>query len=186
MAHDKERRKSLALVRTQTMERAQGHAAPIQFRTLSIHVTDTHRSVKDGGMPAYGKERELKPTRFWKGKRKEDDLVAETDFFSAVDFHKLPESEINLRFNSDPTTGLTQQEAGRRLKANGLNTLDSPKPNYLKMILGYTFGGFCSILWLGVITFLICSQPPLSPTPNVTNLALAFLVVSLNATSLIL
>lgn len=177
MARDKEKRKSLALVRTQTMERAQGNAAPIEFRTLSIHVTETHRSGKNGGMPAYGKERDAKPSRFWKGKSKEDELVTETDFFSAVDFHKLSESEINLRFNSDPTSGLTQPEAGRRLKANGLNTLDSPKPNYFKMVLGYTFGGFCSILWIGVITFLICWQPPLSPTPNVTNLALAILVV---------
>lgn len=179
MARDKEKRKSLALVRTQTMERAQGNAAPIEFRTLSIHVTETHRSGKNGGMPAYGKEREAKSSRFWKGKSKEDVLVTETDFFSTVDFHKLSESEINLRFNSDPTSGLTQPEADRRLKANGLNTLESPKPNYFKMILGYTFGGFCSILWVGVITFLICWQPPLSPTPNVTNLALAILVVSI-------
>ncbi|KAK3829497.1 MAG: hypothetical protein JOS17DRAFT_216555 [Linnemannia elongata] len=177
MARDKEKRKSLALVRTQTMERAQGNAAPIEFRTLSIHVTETHRSGKNGGMSAYGKEKDSKPSRFWKGKSKEDELVTETDFFSAVDFHKLSESEINLRFNSDPTSGLTQPEAGRRLKANGLNTLDSPKPNYFKMVLGYTFGGFCSILWIGVITFLICWQPPLSPTPNVTNLALAILVL---------
>ncbi|OAQ30593.1 calcium-transporting ATPase 1 [Linnemannia elongata AG-77] len=177
MARDKEKRKSLALVRTQTMERAQGNAAPIEFRTLSIHVTETHRSGKNGGMPAYGKEREAKPSRFWKGKSKEDVLVTETDFFSTVDFHKLSESEVNLRFNSDPTSGLTQPEADRRLKANGLNTLESPKPNYFKMILGYTFGGFCSILWVGVITFLICWQPPLSPTPNVTNLALAILVL---------
>ncbi|KAF9906039.1 hypothetical protein EC991_001121 [Linnemannia zychae] len=174
MARDKETRKSLALVRTQTMERAQGNAAPIEFRTLSIHVTETHRSTKTG---AYGVKKEPKPSRFWKGKQKEEVLDTETDFFSAIDFHKLSESEINLRFNSNPTTGLTQPEASRRLKANGLNTLDSPKPNYFKMILGYTFGGFCSILWLGVITFLICWQPPLSPTPNVTNLALAILVL---------
>ncbi|KAG0254265.1 hypothetical protein BGZ95_006094, partial [Linnemannia exigua] len=176
MARDKETRKSLALVRTQTMERAQGNAAPIEFRTLSIHVTETHRSGKNnGGLPSYGKE--PKPSRFWKRKQKEEVLDTETDFFSAIDFHKLSESEINLRFNSDPTSGLSQPEAGRRLKANGLNTLDSPKPNYFKMILGYTFGGFCSILWVGVITFLICWQPPLSPTPNVTNLALAILVL---------
>ncbi|KAG0206624.1 hypothetical protein BGX33_007313 [Mortierella sp. NVP41] len=180
MARDKEKRKSQALVRTQTMERAQGNAAPIEFRTLSIHVTETHRSGKKGGLPPYGKDTQPSQGRGWgwKGKgKKEDVLDTETDFFSAVDFHKLTEAEINLRFNSDSTSGLSQTEAGRRLKANGLNTLDSPKPNYFKMILGYTFGGFCSILWIGVITFLICWQPPLSPTPNVTNLALAILVL---------
>ncbi|KAF9928676.1 hypothetical protein FBU30_002197 [Linnemannia zychae] len=175
MSRDREKRKSLALVRTQTMERAQGNAAPIEFRTLSIHVTESHRSGKYGAVPLHRKE--AKSSWLWKGKQKEDELVVETDFFSAVDFHKLQESEINLRFNSDPASGLNQAEAIRRLKANGPNTLDAPKRNYFKMILGYTFGGFCSILWLGVITFLICWQPPLSPTPNVTNLALAILIL---------
>ncbi|CAO3570758.1 unnamed protein product [Mortierella alpina] len=165
MANDKENRKSLALVRTQTMERAQGNAVPIEFRTLSIHVTETQRTGELKHKDAKGK------------KKKEEDMSAETDFFSTVDFHKLTPAEISLRFNSNEALGLETTEASRRLQANGPNTLDTRKPNYAKKIFFYLFGGFCSVLWIGVITFFLCWQPPLSNPPNPTNLALALLVI---------
>ncbi|KAF9435422.1 hypothetical protein BGZ76_006327 [Entomortierella beljakovae] len=168
MSKEKENRKSLALVRTQTIERGQGNAVPIEFRTLSIHVTETHRSNKTG--------------QFKTSKTKTDeDLSAETDFFATADFHKLTLAEIALRFNSNETLGLEQAEADRRLQAHGANTLTTRKPNYLKRCLKYVFGGFCSVLWVGVITFFVCWQPPLSNPPNVTNLALALLVASFSA-----
>jgi sodium/potassium-transporting ATPase subunit alpha len=162
MTTEKENRKSLALVRTQTMERAQGNALPIEFRTLSINVTETHRSNKDSK---------------GKSKPKDEGIASETDYFATVDFHKLTPAEINLRFNSNEALGLEQAEAERRLRANGPNTLISRKPNYVKKILGYVFGGFCSVLWIGVITFFICWQPIFQPDVVPTNLALAILVV---------
>ncbi|KAF9166587.1 hypothetical protein BGX21_000259 [Mortierella sp. AD011] len=168
MSNEKENRKSLALTRTQTIERTHGNAVPIEFRTLSIHVTETHLSNKTGDLQ----------TSKRKGKGKSDaDLTAETDFFATIDFHKLTPAEIALRFNSNEALGLEQAEAHRRLQAHGPNTLDTHKPNYIKKILGYLFGGFCSVLWIGVITFFVCWQPPLSNPPNVTNLALAILVI---------
>ncbi|KAI1315762.1 hypothetical protein EDD11_000365 [Mortierella claussenii] len=167
MSSENERRKSLAMVRTQTMERAHGNAAPIEFRTLSIHVTETQRSNKTGDFKIKSK-----------GKGKSDeDLTAETDFFATVDFHKLTSAELALRFNTNETLGLEQTEAARRLSSNGPNTLATRKPNYVKKLLGYIFGGFCSVLWIGVITFFLCWRPPLSNPPNVTNLALAILVI---------
>ncbi|KAG0353273.1 hypothetical protein BG005_007417 [Podila minutissima] len=162
-----EHRKALALVRTRTMERAQGHAVPIEFRTLSISVTETHRSIKAG---------ETLFQRDSKGKKGEG-IASETDFFASVDFHKLTPAEINLRFNTNEVLGLEQAEAERRLRSNGPNSLDTRKPNYIKKNLGYVFGGFNAVLWLGVITFFICWQPPLSNPPNVTNLALAILLI---------
>lgn len=170
MTTDKEQRKSLALVRTQTLERAQGNAVPIEFRTLSVHVTETQRSGKDG---IFKKDAKGK-------KKKEDDLTSETDYFATVDFHKLTAAELALRFNSNEALGLPQNEAQRRLQANGPNSLNVRKPNYIKKVLGYVFGGFCSVLWVGVLTFFLCWQPPLSNPPNVTNLALALLVVSIS------
>ncbi|KAF9935343.1 hypothetical protein FBU30_003133 [Linnemannia zychae] len=163
MATEKENRKSLALVRTQTMERAQGNAMPIEFRTLSIHVTETHRSNKTGEKG--------------KSKSKDEGISSETDFFATVDFHKLSTTEISLRFNSNEALGLEQTEAERRLRTNGLNVLISRRPNYIKKILGYVFGGFCSVLWIGVATFFICWRPILQPAPIPTNLALALLVI---------
>lgn len=163
---DKDAQKSLALVRTRTMERAQGNAVPIEFRTLSIHITETQRT---------GTRIETKG----KAKKSSEDIIkAETDYFTAIDFHKLTPAEINLRFNSNEALGLSQVEATRRLKANGPNILDTRRPNYFVKLLGYLFGGFCSILWVGAITFFICWQPPLSDPPNDTNLALAILLVS--------
>ncbi|KAK3817771.1 MAG: hypothetical protein J3Q66DRAFT_381051 [Benniella sp.] len=170
MSSDKENRRSLALVRSQTLERAQGNAVPIEYRTLSMHVTETQRSNKTG---------EFNATKGpgGKGKGKSDDFSAETDFFATIDFHKLTPAEIDLRFNSNEALGLEQTEAERRLRTSGPNTLDTRKPNYIKKLLGYVFGGFCSVLWIGVITFFVCWQPPLSNPPNVTNLALAILVI---------
>ncbi|KAF9385831.1 hypothetical protein CPB97_004406 [Podila verticillata] len=169
MTTDKEQRKSLALVRTQTLERAQGNAVPIEFRTLSIHVTETQRSGKQGG-GFFNKDS--------KGKAKnEDDVTSESDYFASVDFHKLTAAELALRFNTNEDAGLAQNEAQRRLQANGPNSLAARKPNFLKKIFWYVFGGFCSVLWVGVITFFLCWQPPLSNPPNVTNLALALLVI---------
>ncbi|KAG0257798.1 hypothetical protein BGZ95_005138 [Linnemannia exigua] len=156
---------SLDLVRTQTMERAKGHAVPIEFRTLSMQVTETQRTNKTG---------DLKST---KGKDKDDDDAPETDFFSTIDFHKLTIPEVSLRFNTNETLGLAQAEAQRRLSLNGPNTLDTRKPDYVKKILKYVFGGFCSVLWVGVITFFVCWQPVLQPDPIPTNLALAVLVI---------
>ncbi|KAF9202413.1 hypothetical protein BGZ49_007427 [Haplosporangium sp. Z 27] len=172
MSHDISTRKSLSMVRTQTMERAQGNAVPIEFRTLSIHVAETQRSGKYGNIPSKSK----KSSWGWKGKRQEVDDT-ETDFFATVDFHKLTEAEIYLRFSTNESLGLSKVDAERRLKTNGPNTLIAHKPNYVKKILGYLFGGFCSILWLGVITFIICWRPPLSNPPNITNLALAIVVL---------
>ncbi|KAG0029643.1 hypothetical protein BGZ81_003570 [Podila clonocystis] len=70
MAIDKEQRKSLALVRTQTLERAQGNAVPIEFRTLSVHVTETQRSGKDG----FFSKKDAKGKQ-----KKEAELTTETD-----------------------------------------------------------------------------------------------------------
>lgn len=170
MTTEKENRKSLALARTQTMERAQGNALPIEFRTLSIHVTETHRSNKKGATTVFGSKGKSKAP-------KDEGISSETDFFATVDFHKLTPTEISLRFNSNEALGLEQAEAERRLSTNGPNTLVSRKPNYVKKILGYVFGGFCSVLWIGVITFFICWAPILQPDPIPTNLALAILVV---------
>ncbi|KAF9147745.1 hypothetical protein BG015_010577 [Linnemannia schmuckeri] len=150
------------------MERAKGHAVPIEFRTLSMQVTETQCSNKTGDFK----------TIKGKNKDKDDDVAEpETDFFSTIDFHKLTVSEVSLRFNTNETLGLSQAEAQRRLTSNGPNTLDSRKPSYIKKALGYVFGGFCSVLWIGVITFFVCWAPVLQPEPIPTNLALAVLVI---------
>ncbi|KAF8933858.1 hypothetical protein BGZ47_010673 [Haplosporangium gracile] len=109
------------------MERAKEHAVPIEFRTLSIQVTETQHSNKTG---------DSKTTK-GKNKDKDDDVAEpEIDLFSTIDFHRLTIPEVGLRFNTNKILGLSQAEAQRHLTSNGPNTLDSRKPNYIKKALG--------------------------------------------------
>ncbi|KAF9975980.1 hypothetical protein BGZ73_000145 [Actinomortierella ambigua] len=186
MTADKDQRKSLALVRSQTLERAQGNAAPIEFRTLSVHVTETHRSgrslSKAGGHHSSSKAKASKKRWFGIFGQKDetedpDETEVEADYFSTLEFHKLTIPELQLRFGSNSTLGLEGAEAKRRLASHGLNKMDHRKPNLWKKLFWYIFGGFCSVLWIGVITFFICWQPPLSNPPAPMFLALAILVM---------
>ncbi|GAM28071.1 hypothetical protein SAMD00019534_112470 [Acytostelium subglobosum LB1] len=101
---------------------------------------------------------------------------SDSSFFASLDFHLLGEDELVRRLNTNTTRGLASTECATRLKSNGPNVFDHHRPNYVKKLLSYVFGGFCSILWVGVIVFFICWKP-LSDPPIVTNLALAILVV---------
>lgn len=137
---------------------------PIEFRTLSIHVTESMK-VTD------------------KDAKKDMD---DSEYFASMDFHKLTAQEVTQRFNTSETQGLDLNSAESRLKRNGENVLVQHRPNYVLKTLGYIFGGFCSVLWIGVITFFLCwmplSTPPIAPggSPSVVNLALAILVVSIS------
>jgi sodium/potassium-transporting ATPase subunit alpha len=91
-----------------------------------------------------------------------------------------------------PEIGLDASAASKRLARNGPNVLSPKKSQYWKKILRYTFGDFCSILWIGehpfvlyhltvlttaagVIIFFI-SWKPLGSPPAPYNLALAIVV----------
>ncbi|KAI8636494.1 hypothetical protein BD408DRAFT_448383 [Parasitella parasitica] len=137
-----------------------GATVPVKFRTLSLKVTESIKVPHD--------------------RKKEMD---DSEYFAAMDFHKLTSHELGLRFNTSDTAGLDSAASESRLRKNGENVLIQHRPNYLRKILGYVFGGFCSVLWIGVITFFLCwmplSTPPITPggTPSVVNLALAILVI---------
>ncbi|CAO3650837.1 unnamed protein product [Cunninghamella blakesleeana] len=136
---------------------------PIKFRTLSINVTN---SIHEKGEET---------------KKKKD--MDDSEYFASLDFHKLSTDDIIQRLNTSEKLGLDPNAVDTRLKLNGTNTFDRKRPNYLIKILKYVFGGFCSVLWVGVITFFLCwmplSTPPIVPDgqPSVINLALAIVVM---------
>ncbi|ORX97818.1 cation-transporting ATPase pma1 [Basidiobolus meristosporus CBS 931.73] len=131
------------------------NALPIAFRTLSLRVTDSIKSPEEGAGP------------------KED-----TEYFSSLDFHKISADSACVRFGTIQDRGLDATAAKTRLARNGPNTLQQPSQSYIKKLLGYIFGGFCSVLWIGVLTFFLCAYPPVSTSGfNVTNFALAILVM---------
>ncbi|KAG9253005.1 uncharacterized protein F5Z01DRAFT_682232 [Emericellopsis atlantica] len=87
-----------------------------------------------------------------------------------------PSAQACQQLNVSADTGLSNDVAAMRLECDGKNILPQPKTNYLRKILGYIFGGFCSVLWVGVVVFFICWKP-LSKPESPTNLALAILIL---------
>jgi sodium/potassium-transporting ATPase subunit alpha len=126
---------------------------PLHFRTLSIQITDSLAPGKPKG-------------------EKDDGRGA----FAKVNFHTLPTLQLCQQFNVSPELGLDAPVAARRLQRDGKNTITQKHPKYFLRLLSYVFGGFCSILWVGVVIFFICWKP-LSNPPSPTNLALAILVI---------
>ncbi|KAI1387922.1 uncharacterized protein F4822DRAFT_437730 [Hypoxylon trugodes] len=133
---------------------------PIEYRTLSIHVSES-RNVDSTSPP------DLKAVDVDKDDR---------DYFANLTYHELDPAQVCQQLNVDAAQGLSDHAAAIRLERDGANTLPKPKTNYLKKLFFYVFGGFCSVLWVGVVVFFICWKP-LSDPPSPTNLALAILVL---------
>lgn len=131
----------------------------IEYRTLSINVAESKavESASDNSKLA--------------SSDKKDD-----DYFAGLNYHQLTVDQICQQQNVLLSQGLSENAAALRIARDGKNTLPKPKTNYWKKLLGYVFGGFCSVLWIGVIIFFLCWRP-LSNPPSITNLALAILVI---------
>ncbi|KAJ1036053.1 hypothetical protein NDA18_000200 [Ustilago nuda] len=129
---------------------------PIGFRTLSIQVYESQgvEALKD-----------------------DKSNLSDADFFGSLDFHTVEPDALAQRFNVHPDSGLDASAAMRRLERNGKNLLTQKKSQYWKKLFNYTFGGFCSILWIGVIIFFISWKPLGNPNPQAYNLALAIVVL---------
>ena len=133
---------------------------PIEFRTLSIQVSESKSAAQNP------------PLKGDQGTVNED-----TDYFEQLDYHILSAKGVCDRFNIFQEQGLSNNAALTRLQRDGRNEIPSPKEQYWKKILQYVFGGFCSVLWVGVIIFFICWRPLGDPNPAAYNLGLAILVL---------
>jgi sodium/potassium-transporting ATPase subunit alpha len=133
----------------------QNPSAPMHFRTLSIHINDSIATEKA------------------RGRNGEKD---DSDFFQKLTFHMDAIETTCQQFNVSPECGLDTAVATRRLQRNGRNSMTQKRPQYLWKVFMYLFGGFCSILWVGVIVFFICWRP-LSNPPAPGNLALSVLIL---------
>jgi sodium/potassium-transporting ATPase subunit alpha len=132
---------------------------PIEFRTLSIQISEAQRAT----------EEVIK-------ERQEKESPPDQDYFESLDLHILSTDRLSQQLNVDCRSGLSSSAAAHRLQRDGKNVISHHRENYFKKILGYVFGGFCSVLWVGVIIFFICWKP-LSNPPSVTSLAMAILVI---------
>jgi sodium/potassium-transporting ATPase subunit alpha len=131
---------------------------PIEFRTLSIQVSESQNAPK---------EIISEP---------EKDKHQHQDYFENLDYHIVSPERLLQEFNVDQRTGLTSASAATRLQRDGKNIIAHHGENYWKKIFFYVFGGFCSVLWVGVVIFFICWKP-LSNPPSAQNLAMAVLIL---------
>lgn len=149
-------RDSISSVRERTQPTS---GLPIGYRTLSFEVThslERSRSLsKDQDRPG----------------------SKDSDAFEGLDYHLLDAKAICQRLGVDRNQGLSSEAASTRLQKNGKNILPQPKQQYWKKLFFYVFGGFCSVLWVGVIIFFICWRPLGDPHPQPYNLGLAILVL---------
>ncbi|KAG9222104.1 hypothetical protein CCMSSC00406_0009285 [Pleurotus cornucopiae] len=145
---------------------AHGHAKvaprvklPGEFRTLSIHVTNTQEGKHD--IP------------------NKKDITGETAalYISELEWHTLSKEELCIRCGVSDKVGLDVAMAARRLASNGRNVIRPPPRNYIKMILGYIFGGFGSLLFVASIICFIAWRPLGDPLPSAANLALAVVLL---------
>lgn len=132
---------------------------PIEHRTLSFQISESQAND--------GLEKSVKT------KKGVEDRV----FFEELDYHILHREKVCNRFNVSLERGLSRDIALKRLERDGKNVLPHPRENQVRKILGYVFGGFCSVLWIGVIIFFICWRPLGDPNPAPYNLGLAILVL---------
>lgn len=136
----------------------------IEYRTLSIHVSESRQAQPDRASQKHA---------IADSKLKQE---ASEDYFAGLSYHEQSKQQVCQLLNVAPDQGLSDEAAAVRLERDGRNMLPRQKTNYFKKVFWYTFGGFCSVLWVGVIVFFLCRQP-LSDPPSATNLALAVLVL---------
>ncbi|KAH6617713.1 hypothetical protein B0J18DRAFT_445970 [Chaetomium sp. MPI-SDFR-AT-0129] len=150
---------------------AANSGVPIEYRTLSIQVAESQQlqALTDDIADLKGKHAST-------AAGKKGGLKGDEDYFANLQFHQLTPDQICQQFNVSSSQGLSPDRAAQRLAHDGANTLPRPTTNYAKKLFWYLFGGFCSVLWVGVIIFFLCWRP-LSNPPSATMLALAILVI---------
>lgn len=131
---------------------------PIEFRTLSIQVSESQDASRKVATEPPKKK------------------LPDKDYFESLDFHTISRENLCQEFNVDEHIGLSDLSAANRLQRDGRNAIAHHSENYLKKVFLYVFGGFCSILWVGVVVFFVCWKP-LSNPPSPTNLAMAILIL---------
>ncbi|KAG9965222.1 putative Na/K ATPase alpha 1 subunit, partial [Aureobasidium melanogenum] len=180
-------RDSISSVRSRAQSTSAAAGLPIEFRTLSFNVSHSQTVndvVKESkwrksktATKAKSTTKTIKSPFSLKQKPKvEDKRQNDAEHFEKLDFHILDAQSV-LHGLSSSELGLTPEFASNRLATDGKNMLPRRRQNYAKKLFEYVFGGFCSVLWVGVIIFFICWKPLGNPDPQAYNLGLAILVL---------
>ncbi|KZT39131.1 sodium-potassium ATPase [Sistotremastrum suecicum HHB10207 ss-3] len=133
-----------------------GARFPIEYRTLSIHLTslETKHAHSSGKPGAKGPAKDL----------------------ASLDWHKISVKDALQRLRVSPRTGLDRDQCSRRLAVDGKNMISAPRSRLLLNILEWFFGGFGSLLFVSAIIAFICWKP-LGDPPLTSNLALGVVLL---------
>ena len=92
------------------------------------------------------------------------------------DFHKKSVDELAQSLNTSITYGLSNYEAKNLLVKNGKNIISPQTSNAFFKFIKYLFGGFCALLWIASLIFILAWKP-IGKTPNSTNLGMGVLLI---------
>lgn len=155
-------RDSISSIRSRAQSTSAATGLPIEFRTLSFNVSHSqtvNEVVKESKWrPKHKAAKKTKKTKvpFKKEPKVEDKRQNDAEHFEKLDFHILDAASVVHGLSSSAELGLTPEYASTRLATDGKNMLPRRRQNYAKKLFEYVFGGFCSVLWVGVIIFFIC------------------------------
>ncbi|THY98894.1 putative Na/K ATPase alpha 1 subunit [Aureobasidium pullulans] len=176
-------RDSISSIRSRAQSTSAAAGIPIEFRTLSFQVAhsqtvnDVVSESKWRHKPTAKKAPKKSKTPFKKEAKAEDKRQNDAEHFEKLEYHVLDADSVIQELSSSSELGLTSEYASTRLATDGKNSLPRKRQNYAKKLFEYVFGGFCSVLWVGVIIFFICWKPLGNPHPQAYNLGLAILVL---------
>jgi sodium/potassium-transporting ATPase subunit alpha len=161
-------RDSISSIRSRAQSTSAATGLPIEFRTLSFNVShsQTVNEVVSESKWRPKRKAATKKTKtpFKKEAKVEDKRMNDAEHFEKLDFHILDANSVVNGLSSSSELGLTSEYASTRLATDGKNMLPRRRQNYAKKLFEYVFGGFCSVLWVGVIIFFICWYVSLSHT----------------------
>ncbi|OAX78430.1 hypothetical protein ACJ72_07263, partial [Emergomyces africanus] len=92
-----------------------------------------------------------------------------------LDWHLISVDELFQRLSTSPSQGLSVEQVARRTSEYGKNKPTPPPSGLFRKIVGYVFGGFGPLLFLGCILVFIAWKPLGNP-PALANLALAIVL----------
>ncbi|KAJ3309037.1 hypothetical protein HDV04_000543 [Boothiomyces sp. JEL0838] len=91
--------------------------------------------------------------------------------------HLLRDNDLCIAFSTDIQNGLEAPAIARKEASHGLNVLTPAKTNYFMKFLGYTFGGFNSLMWLAAIISFISYEPLGGPGAAIFPLGVGILLI---------
>ncbi|KKZ68893.1 H+/K+-exchanging ATPase [[Emmonsia] crescens] len=94
-----------------------------------------------------------------------------------LDWHLVSVDSLFQRLSTSPSQGLSAEQVARRTSEYGKNKPTPPPSGLFRKIVGYVFGGFGPLLFLGCILVFIAWKP-LGDPPALANLALAIVLAT--------